>query len=46
MGGVDIFLICGWNEYFEGTLTEPTIEFGDDYLLLTRTFADERIEYR
>ncbi|MEX3854203.1 hypothetical protein AB3X94_09060 [Paraburkholderia sp. BR10923] len=34
--GADNVLIYGWNEYFETTTIEPTLEYGDFYLELTR----------
>ncbi len=32
--GADTLLIYGWNEYFEATTIEPTLEYGDFYLRL------------
>jgi hypothetical protein len=34
--GADTILIYSWNEYFEDTQIEPTLEYGDFYLELTR----------
>lgn len=32
-------LICSWNEWHEGTEIEPSIEYGDQYLKLTKYFS-------
>lgn len=34
--GAEHILIYGWNEYFESTNIEPTLEYGDFYVDLTR----------
>ena len=36
-----IFLIYSWNEYFEGTTIEPTLQYGDFYIELTRRLAQQ-----
>ena len=30
--GAEHILVYSWNEYFEGTNIEPTVEFGDTYV--------------
>jgi hypothetical protein len=37
----DEVLIYGWNEYFEATTIEPTIEYGDFYVELTRRLISQ-----
>ncbi len=39
--GSDWALICSWNEWHEGTEIEPSIEYGTQYLKLTKNFSDE-----
>ncbi|MEX3854199.1 hypothetical protein AB3X94_09040 [Paraburkholderia sp. BR10923] len=39
--GAGNILIYGWNEYFETTNIEPTLEYGDFYVQLTRTLIDQ-----
>lgn len=48
--GADTLLIYGWNEYFEATTIEPTLEYGDFYLRLTcelirQTKAQEAVHF-
>jgi hypothetical protein len=38
-GRPDLVLINTWNEWAEGTIIEPTVEFGYKYLELTLTYA-------
>ncbi len=35
----DWILVCTWNEWYEGTEIEPSIEFGKDYLYQTAQYA-------
>lgn len=39
--GADNILIYGWNEYFEATTIEPTLEYGDFYVKLTRRLIEQ-----
>ena len=34
-------IIYGWNEYFEATCIEPTLEYGDFYLNLTQKLIEK-----
>jgi hypothetical protein len=38
---VDSVLITSWNEWHEGTEIEPSMEYGFDYLKMTRQFVEE-----
>ncbi len=42
--GADNILIYSWNEYFEATTIEPTIEYGDFYVRLTRRLIEQAKE--
>jgi hypothetical protein len=33
-------VICSWNEWGESTNIEPCLEFGEEYLNLTKHLAD------
>ena len=35
----DWILVCTWNEWYEGTEIEPSVEFGKDYILQTAQYA-------
>jgi len=35
----DWILITSWNEWWENTHIEPSVNFGDQYLQITREFA-------
>lgn len=37
--GCNWALVCSWNEWHEGTEIEPSLEYGDYYLELTRYFS-------
>lgn len=37
----DWALICSWNEWHEGTEIEPSIQYGIQYLRLTKYFSDK-----
>ncbi len=39
--GADNILIYGWNEYFEATTIEPTLEYDDFYVKLTRRLIEQ-----
>ena len=39
--GAQDILIYGWNEYFEATTIEPTLEYGDFYVELTRRLIEQ-----
>jgi len=34
-------MICSWNEWHEGSEIEPSVEYGDYYIRLTREYADK-----
>jgi len=34
-------MICSWNEWHEGSEIEPSVEYGDFYLKLTRQYANK-----
>ncbi len=36
----DWIVICSWNEWPEGTAIEPSEKYGDQYLQITREYAD------
>lgn len=36
----DWIMICTWNEWHEGSDIEPSVEYGDYYLKLTKQYAD------
>jgi glycoprotein endo-alpha-1,2-mannosidase len=38
--GADWVTVTSWNEWHEGTEIEPSVEYGDSFLKLTRTLAD------
>ena len=42
--GAEDILIYGWNEYFEATTIEPTLEYGDFYVELTRRLIQQAKE--
>jgi len=40
----DWVLITSWNEWHEGSEIEPSLEYGDQYLQLTKDYASRFLE--
>jgi hypothetical protein len=34
-------MVSTWNEWLEDTAIEPAVQYGDEYLQLTRQYADQ-----